>query len=366
MWNTSQEIAVRNLMIEFPRAMRDFPAPAVDRGRTSSLVRRDAVLWPGRIRALSHGVMSVPRSTVARMPSSVEGAIQRHAVLIYFALVFLISWGGGLLILGPEGLPLRATEFDRLGALLYVAILAGPGLAGVLLTYLVSGSPGLHEMLTRLRRWRVDSRWYVVALLPGLLMTAATLLLSLVSSDFRPELLSSSDKAGIVLRALGPALLVGALEEIGWTGFAVPHLRSRHSILATGLVVGVVWGAWHFPLFWETDSFSAPLPLVILFTRLFSWLPAFRMLLIWIHDRTQSLPVVMLAHAVVSFVSIALQSHTALTGSRLLISLFVLAGSMWVLVGAIELAARVRPRSQHASTRSGPPVIGERFKPWMH
>jgi membrane protease YdiL (CAAX protease family) len=74
--------------------------------------------------------------------------------------------------------------------------------------------------------------------------------MSLVSADFRPAFLDSDDKTGILMHALGPALLVGSFEEIGWTGFAAPHLRARHSILTTGLAVGVVWGAWHFPLFW--------------------------------------------------------------------------------------------------------------------
>jgi MFS family permease len=95
---------------------------------------------------------------------------------------------------GPGGLPLKAEEFARQGALLYVAILAGPCVAGLLLTGLVDGSPGLREVLTRLRRWRVGARWYIVALLPGLAMTATTLLLSLVSSGFRPAVLDSSDK----------------------------------------------------------------------------------------------------------------------------------------------------------------------------
>ena len=37
-----------------------------------------------------------------------------HSVLIYFALVFVISWGASFLILGPGGFPLRAEEFESL------------------------------------------------------------------------------------------------------------------------------------------------------------------------------------------------------------------------------------------------------------
>jgi membrane protease YdiL (CAAX protease family) len=281
--------------------------------------------------------------------STIEVVIKRHSVLIYFALVFVLSWGGAFFILGPGGFPPSGEEFENLGVVFYIAILAGPCLAGVLLTSIVDGRPGLRELLARLRRWRAGSRWYAVALLPAFVMTATALLLSLVSSDFRPAILNSNDRAGIVMRALGPALLVGSFEEIGWTGFAVPHLRSRHSILTTGLAIGVVWGAWHFPLFWERDSFSATLPLALLLTRLFSWLPPFRVLLVWVHDRTQSLPVVMFMHALVSFISITL-SHETLTGAILLTSLLVSAVTMWLLLAAVAAANRWRLSRQPAHT----------------
>ena len=273
--------------------------------------------------------------------STIEAVIKRHAVLIYFALVFVISWGGGFLVLGPGGFPPSAEGFANLGALFYIAILGGPCVGGILLTGIVNGTSGVRELSTRLRRWRVAWSWYAVALVPALAMTTSALLLSTVSPDFRPGILDSSDKAGVALRALGPALLVGSLEEIGWTGFAVPHLRARHSILATGLAVGVVWGAWHFPLFWERDSFTATLPLSILLIRLFSWLPPFRVLLVWIHDRTRSLPAVMIMHALVSFVSIVLAPET-LTGARLLTSLLVSAGTMWLLLAVVGASNRWR------------------------
>jgi membrane protease YdiL (CAAX protease family) len=160
-----------------------------------------------------------------------------------------------------------------------------------------------------------------------------------MSSDFRPAILDSNGKLGILLGALGPAIVVGSLEEIGWTGFATPHLRLRQSILATGLVIGVVWGAWHFPLFWQPDSFSGALPLVILLTMLFSWLPPLRVLLVWVHDRTLSLPVVMLMHAAVSFVTLTVRPE-GLTGTRLLASLLVSPATMWLLLAAVGVANR--------------------------
>ena len=290
--------------------------------------------------------------------------MKRHSVRIYFALVFVISWGGGFVILGPAGFPLNAAEFENLGASLYVAFLAGPCVAGLLLTGIVEGRPGLLDLLARLRRWRVSWRWYALALLPAFVTAAMALLPSLVSHDFRPAILDADDKAGILMRALVPALLVGSLEEIGWTGFAAPQLRARYSVLTTGLALGIVWGAWHFPLFWARDSFAATLPLAILLTQLFSWLPPFRVLLVWVHDRTRSLPVVMLMHATVSFVAIALAPET-LSGARLLTSLVVSASAMWLLLAVVGWVNRptlrlAPPLRSRISTSGAAPAAARR------
>jgi hypothetical protein len=53
------------------------------------------------------------------------------------------------------------------------AMLAGPSVAGILLTGLVSGRAGLRELLSRLLRWRVGAGWYAVALFPAPLLAAA-------------------------------------------------------------------------------------------------------------------------------------------------------------------------------------------------
>jgi membrane protease YdiL (CAAX protease family) len=86
-----------------------------------------------------------------------------------------------------------------------------------------------------------------------------------------------------------------------------------------------------------------------LLTRLFSWLPPFRVLLVWVHDRTQSLPVVMLMHAAVSFVTVTVRPE-GLTGTRLQTSLLVLLATMWLLLAAVGAANRWRLSRQPLRT----------------
>src|SRR5688572_9206340 len=108
--------------------------------------------------------------------TAIRAFIKKHPVLSYYALVFAISWGGILLVVGPDGFPATKDQSDRLFPFVLVALFAGPSVAGVLLTGLVYGRVGFRNLLTRMTRWRVGARWYAVALLTAPLLVMATLL----------------------------------------------------------------------------------------------------------------------------------------------------------------------------------------------
>ena len=179
-------------------------------------------------------------------------------VPIFYALAFGISWGGIVLILGPNGLFSTGTTMPFSGG---AALLAGPSIAGVLLTGLVDGRSGFRRLLSQLRRWRVGARWYAAALLTGPLVMGGTVFaLSLAAPEFRPDFLTADDKLNIVVTGIVLGLMVGFFEELGWTGFALPGLRRRYGVVTTGLVMGLLWGLWHFPMFAGTRDPTGTLP----------------------------------------------------------------------------------------------------------
>jgi uncharacterized protein len=45
------------------------------------------------------------------------------------------------------------------------------------------------------------------------------------------------------------ALVVAVGEEAGWRGWMLPELQKRFSPLLSSILLGVIWGLWHFPLF---------------------------------------------------------------------------------------------------------------------
>ncbi|HVG98232.1 MAG TPA: hypothetical protein VNK05_15095, partial [Chloroflexota bacterium] len=93
--------------------------------------------------------------------TTVTAVVQRHPVLVYYALTVAISWGGVALVAGPLGVSGGAALM--LG--LFLAQAAGPATAGLVLTGVLDGPAGYRDLLARLMRWRVAPRWYAAALL---------------------------------------------------------------------------------------------------------------------------------------------------------------------------------------------------------
>jgi membrane protease YdiL (CAAX protease family) len=267
--------------------------------------------------------------------------VKSHPLLSYYALVFAISWGAVLIVAAPSGIPSTNKEqYDTLLPIAILAMVAGPSVAGIVLTGLVYGKAGLREFLSRLLQWRVGARWYAVALLTApLAFTAVCLVLSLTSSEFLPGILTSDDKASVLLMGIFAGLMAGIFEELGWTGFATPTLlrRMRYGVLATGLIVGVAWAVWHLlVVFWASGTISGEFALSSYLLDPFLFLVAYRVLMVWVYERTGSLLVAMLMHAGLTASSLILGPGVA--GVRLVTIDLIWAALLWAVIAAVALA----------------------------
>lgn len=270
--------------------------------------------------------------------------IKKHSLLIYFLLTFIISWGGALLAIGGfSGLPATTEEATRLLPFIVLGTLAGPSVAGILLTSLVYGRSGLRELLSRFLR-RVGGRWYIIALLTApVVVTAILLALSLLSPKFLPSIITTSDRTSLLLTGITYGLAAGFFEELGWTGFAIPELRRRYPVFTTGLLVGLAWGMWHFFVaIWGSGDSSGAFTLA-LFLPWISWnlavLPVFRVLMVWVYERTDSLLIGMLMHASLT-ASLPLILMPALTGVDLFTFYLIFAAALWLVVAVVAMANR--------------------------
>ena len=279
--------------------------------------------------------------------------ICRHPALTYFALSFSISWGGLLAVGGLRGMSGSVWQSDPKLPLLIVAMLAGPSVAGLLMTSVVSGRAGLRALSAQLLKWRVGAHCYAVALLAApVVFIGVHLALSLASPVFRPNILTTGDAVSSLLFAIAGALAIGVFEELGWTGFAIPHVRRRHGALLTGLLVGVPWGAWHLLTndFWIGGTYSGDLSLPLFLTLngltlVMGQLPAYRVLMVWVYDWTGSLFVAMLMHASLSASTFVL-GPTVVTGRALVAYGFALAAAWWAVVALVALVKRAQASRQ--------------------
>lgn len=188
--------------------------------------------------------------------------VRRHRLAAFFVLAYVLAWAPLLLFAAgvlPRGL----------------AFFAGaPLVAAVIVIGIADGRTGYRELLSRLLRWRVGWPWYVVALgLPALLV----LVTGVVNSWFGAPGLDLSAIAWTDVALLLAFRIVdptdGALgEEPGWRGFALPHLQTRWSPLASAALLGVATAGWHFPLVPLGNLTWIGLPSTFVITFLYVWL----------------------------------------------------------------------------------------------
>jgi membrane protease YdiL (CAAX protease family) len=199
--------------------------------------------------------------------------------------------------------------------------------------------------------WRVSAGWYAIAVLAApVLATVVTLTLSLRSADLVPAVAVSEDKTAVVLLGLVVGIIAGFFEELGWTGFAVPHLKQRYGVLATGLAVGVLWSGWHFLVVaWGIGDRAGTVPLaVFMIVDGLAGLPAFRVLMVWVYERTESLFLAMLMHVSLTATTLILTPRN--TGVYLLAYGVSFAAAVWVVLAAAAAISR-RQRSRRGLQR---------------
>lgn len=256
---------------------------------------------------------------------------KQNSIIIYFLLAFSFSWGLVGILAGPNNIPINPEKSQELLPLLYVSMLVGPSFAGLLMIGLIEGKNGYHRLLSSFIKWRVKIWWYIFALFTTpLLALMILLILSFLSPNFQFGFSNTDNIAALFINGIIAGIMVGIFEELGWTGFVIPQLSLRYNILTTGLIVGVLWGLWHFILFWEKDSFFNLLPLFILLGRLFAWLPPFRIIMVWVYNSTESLLLTVLTHASLVFTTTVIIPMN-LTGKDLLIWLVIWAFVLWIM-----------------------------------
>lgn len=172
--------------------------------------------------------------------------IDTKNLVLFFVIAYAytwIIWFGllGLIKLLPDVNPWALLPFGLIGA-------AGPLFSSMLLTYKYEGGwTAVKAFWKRGVQLKTIPLWIWFAMV-----------LVYVLQNFITGYLVAPDDAEIDY--IGLALFVPIFilvyiggpvqEEYGWRGYALDRLQTKYSALVSSIIVGVLWGFWHLPLFY--------------------------------------------------------------------------------------------------------------------
>lgn len=255
--------------------------------------------------------MSTPTSITPRITEGRDRS--RHGLVIYLVLAFALSWWPWpLAALNPESSPM---------------VPFGPLIAALVATALSGGRHAVGRLVAQLFRWPGRRRWSAAALLVpwGIMALAAVLTRafggSMAGSGATPEWTQ------VVVTFGSTLVLVGLFEEVGWRGYALPHLQQHMSGLRAALLLGVVWASWHLPSLISDPTRQRPaLPFLILVV-------AQSVFLSWLYNSSAcSLALVVISHGMIDTAA-RFTLPTFTEGSHQ--SIWWIMTSLWAAVAAL-------------------------------
>ena len=260
--------------------------------------------------------------------------MRQHPLVFYFLIAFGLSWAYELLVFGILRLP-----FDWMWVLL---LTLGPTVAAFLMTAIIQGRTGALQLLRRYALWRVGIRWYLLVLLgvPAMLLLPYLIQPGAFSAFRLPGLPFLLDYLIVYLSTL---VFGGPLgEEGGWRGFALPRLQQRSGPLVGTLLLGVLWGLWHLPLFLLVPGYNGAgtgfVGILIPFVAFVISVIGMTVLFTWVFNNTRgSLLLAILLHASINTAPAMLLLLFPSFEGTLLFSLSRLLA--WVVVAVILIAA---------------------------
>jgi membrane protease YdiL (CAAX protease family) len=204
--------------------------------------------------------------------------LQRHPLITFFVLAYSITWLTLLALLLGGSLATQAEQFSLSFLLLTTLSAYGPTLAALFMLLVLHNPDETRAFFRRIVTWRVSPWWYLIALLlPASIMLAGAGLVILLNGGQMTFQLPSGLVAFYVVINLG--------EELGWRGFALPHLLSRFNALTASIILGVLWAFWHTLVYISTP---------LLFAFFIVYVVAMSIIMTWIFIHTKGSILLML------------------------------------------------------------------------
>ena len=188
-------------------------------------------------------------------------------LFLFFVITFLWSW----LFWLPEILWNVHLFFGSFG----------PLVSALILTYKNEGKTGVVSLFKRAFNFKFKKIWLIPTfLIFPFIMFVSYVLSSLIEGkgvDF--SYFAQSNLFSLIFIFVYILFLGGPVaEEFGWRGYALDRLQKRWNALVSSLILGVMWGLWHIPLFFMKGSIQSLIPfwaflvLIVSGSIIFTWI----------------------------------------------------------------------------------------------
>ncbi len=173
----------------------------------------------------------------------------------FFIFTFIQTWIFYIAII-----LFKLNAYAGLGLVFLICGGMAPSLIGVILVFTSYRKEDRKDYFKRIYQAnRIGIGWWLFILLVFPAIHAATVLITLSFGGEAPAMEGLCDAVQSPVSIL-TVLLVGFFfngafpEELGWRGFALETLLKRHGFIKANLLLGLIWGVWHLPLFFMPEQ----------------------------------------------------------------------------------------------------------------
>jgi membrane protease YdiL (CAAX protease family) len=159
----------------------------------------------------------------------------------------------------------------------------GPFISAFSVTYLKEGKSAVKKLLKSGADYRFGRIWFIPTFLLFPLWAGTAFLLGILTEGATASLPWFSNPLSLLFNFgisnfVYMFVFVGVAEEFGWRGYALDRLQARFSAIISSIILGLVWGLWHLPLFFiggsnqQAAGLGPYLLQIVVFSIWFTWL----------------------------------------------------------------------------------------------
>ncbi|MCO5945685.1 CPBP family intramembrane glutamic endopeptidase [Mucilaginibacter flavidus] len=214
-----------------------------------------------------------------------------RTALIFIFFTFMITWAINI------PLALAAHHQIKFSVPRWVEITStlSPGIVALSIIICRCKEAGLKTLLTKILKWRVNYRWYLFALLIPVVCVVPSLCIYLYILH-KPLDLSEWYLPLILFFIFIP--FSPLWEEIGWRGFLLPILQDKFRPLTAAVILGLIWGIWHIPMYLTHNPEGSRTQLFLVYF-IIGTVPI-TILFVWLYNKTESLLITIFFHAAIN------------------------------------------------------------------